>query len=161
MNQGQIYLVVIVVAAIIIATLVLLMAFQRILLAISTIRLQVAQSVEPKFLEISPETNSLVDLAIEVWRLQKRLEKAQSDLKDDQVKALQNSQAKLVRYLERNDIGITDYSNQKYNEGLNLDILAVEKDSSLKQAIIKETHEPAITLRGKLIRKAKVILLEP
>lgn len=161
MSHNQIYLVVIVVSAILLATLVLLLAFQRLLLAINTIRLQVARSVEPKFLEISPEANSLVDLAIEVWRLQKRLEKARPDLKDDQAKALQNSQAKLVRYLERNDIGITDYTDQKYNEGMNLDVLAVEKDSSLKQPMIKETHEPAVTLKGKLIRKAKVILLEP
>jgi hypothetical protein len=66
-----------------------------------------------------------------------------------------------VRYLDRNDIKVTDYTDQKYNEGMNLEVLAVEKDASLRQAIIKETHEPAVTLKGKLIRKAKVILLEP
>ncbi|MDB5184373.1 MAG: hypothetical protein JWN38_181 [Candidatus Saccharibacteria bacterium] len=161
MNHSQIYLIIIVVVAIIIATVLILLAFQRLLVAISTVRLQVARSVEPKFLEISPETNNLVDLAIEVWRLQKRLEKAQPDLKDDQAKALQNSQAKLVRYLDRNDVKVTDYTDQKYNEGMNLEVLAVEKDATLKQAVIKETHEPAVTLKGKLIRKAKVILLEP
>jgi len=161
MNHSQIYLIIIVVAVVVVATALALMAFQRLLLAIGTIRLQVARSVEPQFLEISPEANNLVDLAIEVWRLQKRLEKAQPDLKDNQAKALQNSQAKLVRYLDRNDIKVTDYTDQKYNEGMNLEVLAVEKDTSLKQAIIKETHEPAVTLKGKLIRKAKVILLEP
>jgi hypothetical protein len=161
MNQGQIYTIIIVVTAITIAALILLMAFQRILIAISRVRLQVAHSVEPKFLEISVDANSLVELAIEVWRLKKRLEKAEAKMTEDQAKALQNSYSKLLRYLDKNDIGITDYSDQKYNEGMNLDVLAVEKDKSLKQPVIKETHEPAVTLKGKLIRKAKVILLEP
>ena len=161
MNKGQIYTVVIIVAAITVATLVLLMAIQRLLIVISRVRLQVAHSVEPKFLEISVDANSLVELAIEVWRLKKRLEKAEAKMTEDQVKALQNSYSKLLRYLDKNDIGITDYSDQKYNEGMNLDVLAVEKDKSLKQPVIKETHEPAVTLKGKLIRKAKVILLEP
>ena len=80
---------------------------------------------------------------------------------DDQAKALKNSYSKLMRYLERNDIGITDYANQKYNEGMNLDVLSAEKDKNIKHTIIKETHEPAITHKGQLIRKAKVILLEP
>jgi hypothetical protein len=44
---------------------------------------------------------------------------------------------------------------------MNLDVLAVEKDSNIKQSIIKETHEPAITHKGQLLRKAKVIILEP
>jgi len=161
MNQGQIYTIVIIVAAITASTLVLLMALQRLLIAISRVRIQVAHSVEPKFLEISVDANSLVELAIEVWRLKKRLEKAEAKMSEDQAKALQNSYSKLLRYLDKNDIGITDYSDQKYNEGMNLDVLAVEKDKSLKQPIIKETHEPAVTLKGKLIRKAKVILLEP
>jgi hypothetical protein len=67
----------------------------------------------------------------------------------------------MKRFLDKNDIDVIDYTNKKYNEGLNLDVLAVEKDSNLKEAIIKETHEPAITLKGKIVKKAKVILLEP
>ena len=161
MNHDQIYTLVILSFIIIAVALALLLALQRIIMALKDVRLQVAQSVVPKFIKISPETNNLVELAIEIWRLKKRLEKVESSISDDQIKALQNSYAKLLRYLERNDIGITDYSNQKYNEGMNLDVLAVEKDSTIKQSIIKETHEPAITLKGQLIRKAKVILREP
>lgn len=161
MNHSQIYLFIIILTAVMLATLVLLLAFQRILIAIRTVRLQVAHSVEPKYLEISVEANSLVELAIEVWRLKKRLEKAEPGMNEDQVKALQNSYSKLLRYLDRNDVGITEYTDQKYNEGMNLDVLAVEKDKKLKHSVIKDTHEPAITLKGKLIRKAKVILVEP
>jgi hypothetical protein len=102
----------------------------------------------------------LIDLAIEIWRLEKRLGKATSSLNKDQNKAFQNSITKLKRYLDVNKISVKDYSNQKYNDGLNLDILSIEKDSKITENIIKETHEPAIFLNGKLIKKAKVIIYE-
>jgi hypothetical protein len=161
MNHDQTITIVSIATLIIIVSLLLYLVLQRIIVAIQGVRLQIAQSVVPKFIQISPETNNLVELGIEVWRLKKRLEKIESSVSADQSKALQNSYSKLSRYLDRNDIGVTEYANQKYNEGMNLDVLAVEKDPKLKQSMIKETHEPAITHKGQLIRKAKVILLEP
>jgi ABC-type phosphate transport system auxiliary subunit len=161
MNNDYIIPLTIITAVIILAAVMLVLVLNRILLSINRVRLQVAQSVVPKFIDLSPTTNSMVELGVEVWRLQKRLEKLNGSITDDQYKALQNSYTKLLRYLERNDIGINDYTKQKYNEGMNLDVLAVEKDKNIKQSMIKETHEPAITHKGQLIRKAKVILLEP
>ena len=72
---------------------------------------------------------------------------------------MENSIQKLKRYLEKYDVEILDYKNQKFNEGLNLDVLSVEKDSSIQEPQIKETIEPTIMLKGQVIRKAKVILL--
>jgi hypothetical protein len=150
-----------IILVLILIVVVMLLAIEKLYKAILKVRIQIAQSIVPKFIDLSPSTNNIVDLGVEVWRLQKRLEKLGSSISEDQTKALQNSYAKLMRYLERNDIGITDYTDQKYNEGMNLDVLAVEKGSNVKQSIIKETHEPAITHKGQLIRKAKVIILEP
>jgi hypothetical protein len=150
-----------IISVLIIVVVVVLLALEKLYAAILSIRKQISQTIEPKFIDVSPSTSSLVDLGIEAWRLQNRLEKIKDKVTDDQYKALQNSHAKLLRYLEKNDVGITDYTEQKYNEGMNLDIVAVEKDSNVKQSIIKETHEPAITLKGQIIRKAKVIILEP
>jgi hypothetical protein len=155
------YQFVAIISVLIIVVVVVLLALEKLYAAILTVRKQITQSVVPKFIDISPSTSSLVDLGVEVWRLQRRLEKLGKNVSEDQSKALQNSYAKLLRYLERNDIEITDYTDQKYNEGMNLDVLAVEKDSNIKQSIIKETHEPAITHKGQLLRKAKVIILEP
>ena len=78
MNSDQIYTIVIITSIVVLATLLLLLAFQRVILALNSVRLQVAQSVVPKFLQISPDTNSLVELAIEVWRLNNRLEKIEA-----------------------------------------------------------------------------------
>ena len=121
---------------------------------------RIHDSVQTKFLELTPSTTSLVELAIEIWRIEKRLAKAEGSLNEDQNKAFENSVAKLRRYLEKNDITVADYTDQKYNEGLNLDILSIEKDSSITESIIKETHEPAVMHKGQLIKKAKVVVLE-
>ncbi|HEY4963401.1 MAG TPA: hypothetical protein VIH90_01765 [Candidatus Saccharimonadales bacterium] len=120
----------------------------------------IKNTVEPKFLDLSPSTSSLVELAIEVWRVEKRLAKAAESLTDDQNKAFENSTAKLRRFLDKNDITFTDYTDQKYNEGLNLDILSIEKDPSITESVIKETHEPAVLHKGQVVKKAKVVVLE-
>jgi hypothetical protein len=120
----------------------------------------IRDSVQSKFLELAPSTQSLVELAVEVWRLEKRLQKSSESLSDDQNKAFDNSLAKLQRYLEKNDISLTDYTDKKYNEGMNLDILSIEKDPDIPHSIIKETHEPAVLHKGQLIKKAKVVVLE-
>lgn len=121
---------------------------------------QIKDSVQTKFIDISPNTQSIVEVAIEVWRLEKRLTKANSDLSDDQNKAFENSISKLKRFLDKNDITYTDYTDKKYNEGLNLDVLNIEKDNNVTESIIKETHEPAVFHKGQLIKKAKVVVLE-
>jgi hypothetical protein len=120
----------------------------------------IRDSVQLKSLDIKPDSQNLIELAVEIWRIQKRLQKAKESLSDDQNKAFENSSSKLQRYLEKNDISVVDYTDQKYNEGLNLDVLSIEKDPSISGSIIKETHEPAVLHKGQLIKKAKVVVLE-
>lgn len=120
----------------------------------------IRDSVQSRFLELSPSTQSLIDLAVEIWRLEKRLQKTTDSLSEDQNKAFDNSVSKLQRFLEKNDIALTDYTDKKYNEGMNLDILSIEKDPDISHSIIKETHEPAVLHKGQLIKKAKVVVLE-
>lgn len=116
-------------------------------------------AVSPKFVELSLGVNDLVDLAVEVWRMEQRIAKSASGLPENQLKGLENSVQKLRRYLEKYDIEIVDYKNTKYNDGLNLDILSVEKDPSLLEPKVKEIVEPTIMCKGQVVRKAKIILL--
>lgn len=116
-------------------------------------------SVSPKFVELSLGVNDLVDLAVEVWRMEQRVAKSASSLPENQLKGLENSIQKLRRYLEKYDIQIVDYKDTKYNDGLNLDILSVEKDLTLLEPMVKETVEPTIMCKGQVVRKAKIILI--
>lgn len=123
------------------------------------LREEIRYAVAPKFIELSIGVNDLVDLAIEVWRMEQRISKSASSLPEQQLKGLENSIQKLKRYLSKYDIEIVDYKNQKYNDGLNLDILSVEKNPSLSEPTIKETIEPTVLCKGQVVRKAKIILI--
>jgi len=122
-------------------------------------RKDIQSAVTPKFLDVSIQVKDLIELAIELWRLEIRMNTSLSSLPTNQKEILNNSIQKLKRYLEKNDIEILDHTNQKFNEGRNLDILAVDKDSTISEAIIKETKEPTIIHKGYVVHKGKVIVL--
>lgn len=124
------------------------------------IKEEIKFAVAPKFIQLSLGVNELVDVAIEIWRIEQRLAKSASVLPENQKKGLDNSVQKLRRYVEKYDIEIIDYTNQKFNEGLNLDILSVEQNPLLQWPTVKETIEPTIILKGQVVRKAKIILVK-
>jgi len=123
------------------------------------IRNEIHSSVVPHFIQLTPDAESLIELAVEMWRLEQRLGKAANVLPENLKRGTDNSIMKFKRYLEKYDIEIIDYAGQKYNDGLNLEITAVEKDPSVAERMIKETVEPAIICRGRVIKKSKVILV--
>ena len=113
-----------------------------------------------KNFEVSIETKDLIDLGIDIWRMEQRLNKVIDSLPENSQDLLKNSVQKIKRYLDKNEIEIVDYTNQKFNEGRNLDVLAVEKSSNITEPIVKETKEPTILYKNQVVRKGKVIILE-
>lgn len=105
-------------------------------------------------------TKDLMNLGIDVWRMEQRLNKIMQTMPEKSQDLLKNSIQKIKRYLDKNNIEIVDYTNQKFNEGRNLDILAVEKSSTILESIIKETKEPTILHKNQVVNKGKVIILE-
>lgn len=121
---------------------------------------EIKDSVQEKFIEISPSTEALIGLAVEVWRISKRIKKAEKTMDHDQVVFIQNSLAKFQKFLSNNDLEIKEYTDQKYNPGVNLEILSMQKTADIPESIIGETVEPAILHKGQVVRKAKVIIYE-
>jgi len=123
------------------------------------LREEIQFSIKPEYLQLSLSTQDLVELAVEIWRTEQRVLKFWASLSESQQKGLENSIQKLKRYIEKYDIEIIDYTNQKFNDGLSLDVLSVEKDPSVVEPIIKETIEPTVICKGQVVKKAKVIVL--
>lgn len=107
-----------------------------------------------------PQTQDIVDLAIELWRMEKKLSKIQGKFTEDENKSIVSSLERLKRFVKKNNIEVIDYTGQKYNDGMNVDVLQFEKEPGIKHPIIFQTHEPAVSHLGKLYRKAKVIIHE-
>lgn len=122
------------------------------------IRDDIKFAVAPNFINLSPSTDDFVQFAIETWRLKQRVAKIESQLPEGHKKGLENSVEKLNRYFEKYDIEVVDYTDKKFNEGLNLDVLSVENDPTVTEPKVKETVEPTVMYRGQVIRKAKIIV---
>lgn len=124
------------------------------------LREEIRFSVEPKFLQLSPELAVMTDLAVEIWRLGQRINNTASGIQENHKKGFENSMAKLNRCLEKFDLQIVDYTGQKFNAGLTVDVLSTEKDSSVTEAVVKATMEPTILFKNQVVKKAKVIVLQ-
>jgi len=110
------------------------------------------------FVDLSPKSADVVDLAVEVWRINNRVMKAGSGLTDIQKRGLESSLQKFTKFLDRYSIEIVDHTGEKYNEGMNVDVLSFEKDENIKTPIIKETIEPSIICKGHVVKRGKIIV---
>jgi Holliday junction resolvasome RuvABC ATP-dependent DNA helicase subunit len=111
------------------------------------------------FVDLSPKSADIVELAVEVWRINNRIMKAGSDLSEIQKRGLESSLKKFIKFLDSYDIKIVDHTAEKYNEGMNVDVVSFVKDQNVKTALIKETIEPSIICKGYVIKKGKVIVI--
>jgi hypothetical protein len=64
-----------------------------------------------------------------------------------------------MKFLDKYSIEIIDHTGEKYNEGMNVDVLSFEKDENVKIAIIKETVEPSISCKDHIVKRGKVIVV--
>jgi hypothetical protein len=124
------------------------------------IKTEIRLSVKPEFLELTPGSGEIADFATDIWRLEKRLGKISQPFPEDQRKTIDSAIQRLKRILTRYDVEAIDYTGKKYNEGLNADVLSIERDASLEEPVIRDTVEPSVICKGKVIRKGKVIVAE-
>lgn len=105
------------------------------------------------------DLSSLIDLAIEIWRLQDRFKKLQSAT-GRQDPSITFSIEKIQHILKEIGIETRDYTGQTYNEGMSLDVLTFDYSVGEKPTnrIIQETVSPAIFFDGKLHKMAQVIV---
>ena len=102
-------------------------------------------------------TQKQVELALIAWSLKKYSYKLINENSlDDKSRPLKSNLAKLEQFLNSLNISIIDYTNQKYNEGMNLDVIdTVKTDTEFNK--IKETIEPSIVINGVLVKRARII----
>jgi len=120
---------------------------------------EIQSSVQSKFIQLSPEAEVLIQLSIDVWRLEKKIHEVKKQLSDKEKQSFDFSMERIKKQLSKFDIDVKDFTNEKYYEGSNLDVISVVKHKSIKEPVIKETIEPAVLVKGQLVKKAKVILL--
>jgi len=105
------------------------------------------------------ELSSVIDVAIEVWRLQDRVKKLQVAT-GRQDPSIAFSIEKIQHVLREIGIEAREYTGQAYNEGMSLDVLTFDYPVGEKpiNRVVQETVSPAIFFDGTLHKMAQVIV---
>jgi molecular chaperone GrpE (heat shock protein) len=143
---------------------IFIFSFRKIIKKIKSIEVslqnEIKSSVQSKFIEITPETKNLIDLATEAWRIESKISKIDSRISEIQKKSLENSAQKIKRIIDQYDLEVRDYTGTKYNPGITgIEVISVEKNKDAIEDTVKETLEPAILFKGQIVKKAKVIII--
>lgn len=100
----------------------------------------------------------LIDLAVDVWKLDKNVKKA---ISLDENMPIKSSLGKLFSYLGYYGIEVRDCTGEKYHENMNVRILSTEEIEDQAFPIVLETVKPAVIVNGKLVSHASVIIGAP
>lgn len=114
-------------------------------------------SITPHFVNIMPNTQQFIDLILAIYNLKKHTNKliAENNI-EDKCRPIKSNFLKIENIFNFFGFETIDYTNQKYNEGMNVEVVSTIK-SDINDPIIKETIEPSIIYNGELLRKAKII----
>jgi len=95
-------------------------------------------------------------LAIELWRFEKRIEKA----KDTVDASITDQFQRIKDILAKQEIEICEHTDTDYDDGMSIKVLHVEEVPNLSPGKMKviETVKPSIYYRGKVISHGEVIV---
>ena len=106
-------------------------------------------------LDVSMSTNELVDLAQQVWKIDSKVKDI--EISDTKSRAIKSAFSKIYSIFKLYNLEIKDYTGEKFNEGMNVEIRATVKEEGIKTPYIKETISPMITINNSIVKKAEVI----
>ena len=102
-------------------------------------------------------------LAIEIWRLGKRVQREKEDMAKGELtrfSSIVDQMQRIRDVFKKEEIEIHEHSGENYNDGLSLKVLHVEEMDGIpigKMQII-ETIKPSVYLKGKVIFLGEVIV---
>ena len=102
-------------------------------------------------------------LAIEIWRLEKRMQREKEDIAKGENSGLTlifDQMQRIKDVFKKQEIEIHEHTGENYNDGLSLKVLHIEEMDGIplgKMEII-ETVKPSVYLKGKVIFPGEVIV---
>ena len=132
--------------------------------------LNIEKSIVSSRESLSKETNLndcevfISSLAIEIWRLKKRIQKVVIEAGEkEESNMLQPIAEQIERFddiLQKHNIEVIEHSGEKYNEGQSLRVLHIKDDDNLPAGEMKiiATIKPSVYLNEKIIFHGEVIV---
>ncbi len=122
------------------------------------------KKIKEKELKIKTiDPNHICDLALDIWRLKKRIIKLKEHKESELLKPIlyyiESCERTLINMgVETKD----DYTGNIYRSSMNVDVVTYETiNMDGDEAMVKETLVPAILIQNELLQKAKVVIVTP
>lgn len=102
-------------------------------------------------------------IAIEMWRLEKRIDRAKDESSNSEnigSTAISDQLQRIKDIFKKQDIEIHEHTGESYNDGLSMRALHFEEMDNLAKGTMKiiETVKPSIYYKGKVIFNGEVIV---
>ena len=101
-------------------------------------------------------------MAIEIWRLEKRIEKSKERCKGEGEAsiAISDQVQRIKDIFVKQEIEIKEHTGEVYNDGLSLNVLHFDEIETIPEGIerIIETVKPSVYYKGKIIHNGEVIV---
>jgi hypothetical protein len=104
---------------------------------------------------------TLCTLATETWRMKRKIIRMKtSELLSDEIDGMTVSINRMESGLKDISIEYREYTNQQYDSGMNLKVLAYEQveESNISNEFILQTVAPSIFFMGQQIQQGEVIV---
>lgn len=113
--------------------------------------------------EVADARQKMVDFLVrigeEVWRLEKRLDRAANTGGEEPLKGIRDSLARLQDALAMYEVLIEDHQGQPYREGLRVSVLHVDGQAGSDDSLwIAETITPTVLLGTQVLSPGQVVL---
>lgn len=96
-------------------------------------------------------------LAAEVWRLQRRLARAEEQAADSEtLRPLRDSVTRLQDVFAEYDVQVLEHEGEAYDPGLQVEVLHAREGDG--PTVIVETIRPSILLNGRVLQQGQVVI---
>ena len=120
-----------------------------------------AEETEATTRLLSVPGDFFLDLANSAWDLRKGSVDSLTGEPKPHLAKMARHVERLWESLERIGFKIQDHSNQSYDSGQSLDVLAFQPTPGIDREIVAETIRPTVYLQGQQIQKGQVIVATP
>jgi hypothetical protein len=111
----------------------------------------------PLTAQLAPRLEMIIaDLAIEIWRLERRLVRVENKVGSAVVSPLRESVVRMQDRLEVSGIEFRDHNGEEFIDGLLLKVVHVETASD--RLFVSETLQPTVVLNDRVIAHGHVVL---
>jgi hypothetical protein len=103
----------------------------------------------------------IVDLANVAWALQRKSCDPVTNERKEQFRPISRHIDQLSEYLEELGVKIQNHTNEPFDSGQSLEVIAFQPTAGISQDVVVETIRPTVYIKGSRIQMGQIIVATP